>query len=95
MAHTKGKGSTKNLRDSQAKRLGVKVFGSQNVFPGAILVRQRGSKFFAGEGVGRGGDDSLFAQAGGTVRFAVKTIKKYNGQWRRKTVVRVEPVSEK
>lgn len=70
MAHKKGMGSTKNGRDSNPKMLGVKAFGGEFVQAGAIVVRQRGTKFHPGENVGRGGDDTLFAKANGTVRFA-------------------------
>ncbi|MGB0649796.1 MAG: 50S ribosomal protein L27 [Rhodothermales bacterium] len=70
MAHKKGMGSTKNGRDSNPKMLGVKAFGGEFVQSGAIVVRQRGTKFHPGENVGRGGDDTLFAKASGTVRFA-------------------------
>lgn len=94
MAHTKGKGSTKNLRDSVAKRLGVKTFGSQTVHAGDILVRQRGSKFYAGENVGRGGDDTLFAKIGGVVRFQVKRVRNFNNQLREKRVVHVDQAVE-
>lgn len=92
MAHTKGKGSTKNLRDSVAKRLGVKVFGGSTVREGAIIVRQRGSKFYAGQNVGRSGDDSLYAEVPGTVKFQTKTIKNFNNQMREKQVVHVQPI---
>lgn len=70
MAHKKGMGSTKNGRDSNPKMLGVKAYGGEFVQAGAIVVRQRGTKFHPGENVGRGGDDTLFAKADGTVRFA-------------------------
>ena len=70
MAHKKGLGSSKNGRDSNAQRLGVKVFAGQTVTGGEIIVRQRGSRFKAGEGVGMGKDDTLFATAAGTVVFA-------------------------
>lgn len=70
MAHKKGGGSTKNGRDSNSKRLGVKRFGGQFVLAGNILVRQRGTKFHAGNNVGRGGDDTLFATATGIVEFS-------------------------
>jgi large subunit ribosomal protein L27 len=70
MAHKKGMGSTKNGRDSNPKMLGVKAFGGEFVQAGAIVVRQRGTKFHPGENVGRGGDDTLFATAPGTVRFS-------------------------
>jgi large subunit ribosomal protein L27 len=69
MAHKKGVGSTRNGRDSEAKRLGVKRFGGQTVNAGEILVRQRGTKFHPGTNVGRGGDDTLFALTEGTVLF--------------------------
>jgi len=70
MAHKKGVGSTKNGRDSNPKMLGVKAFGGENVLAGSILIRQRGTKFHPGSNVGRGGDDTLFAKATGTVRFS-------------------------
>ncbi len=69
MAHKKGMGSTRNGRDSHAQRLGVKKFGGELVLAGNILVRQRGTKFHPGENVGRGKDDTLFALAGGHVKF--------------------------
>ncbi|MBW6469496.1 MAG: 50S ribosomal protein L27 [Anaerosomatales bacterium] len=69
MAHKKGLGSTKNGRDSKAKRLGVKRFGGEEVTSGSILVRQRGTHFHPGENVGRGGDDTLFAKVDGVVEF--------------------------
>jgi len=69
MAHKKGMGSTKNGRDSNPKMLGVKAFGGEFVKAGAIVIRQRGTKFHPGDNIGRGGDDTLFATAAGTVRF--------------------------
>jgi large subunit ribosomal protein L27 len=69
MAHKKGGGSSKNGRDSNAQRLGVKRFGGQSVPAGSILVRQRGTKFHPGTNVGIGSDDTLFALAGGIVKF--------------------------
>ena len=69
MASKKGASSTKNGRDSNSKRLGVKRFGGQVVSAGEILVRQRGTRFHPGNGVGRGGDDTLFALVGGAVEF--------------------------
>jgi len=69
MAHKKGLGSTKNGRDSKAKRLGVKRFAGQEVTAGSILVRQRGTRIHPGDNVGRGGDDTLFAKADGVVEF--------------------------
>ena len=69
MAHKKGQGSVKNGRDSASKRLGVKKFGSQHVIPGNIIIRQRGTKFLAGKGVGIGKDHTIFALVEGQVRF--------------------------
>ena len=69
MAHKKGLGSTKNGRDSKAKRLGVKRFAGQEVHAGTIIVRQRGTHFHPGDNVGRGGDDTLFALKSGVVEF--------------------------
>ena len=69
MAHKKGLGSSRNGRDSNPKMLGVKVFAGQAVTGGEIIVRQRGSRFKAGDGVGMGKDDTLFARAAGTVEF--------------------------
>ncbi|GAB0153256.1 MULTISPECIES: 50S ribosomal protein L27 [Marinobacterium] len=72
MAHKKAGGSTRNGRDSQSKRLGVKRFGGQAVIAGNILIRQRGTKFHAGTNVGLGKDHTLFATANGVVKFEVK-----------------------
>ena len=72
MAHKKGMGSSKNGRDSNAKRLGVKAYGGQFVRAGSVLVRQRGTKIHPGENVGKGGDDTLFALTDGHVQFARK-----------------------
>lgn len=72
MATKKGASSTSNGRDSEAKRLGVKRFGGQQVKAGEILVRQRGTSFYPGENVGRGGDDTLFALKAGAVEFGTR-----------------------
>jgi large subunit ribosomal protein L27 len=69
MAHKKGGGSSRNGRDSESKRLGVKAFGGQDVTAGSIIVRQRGTKIHPGPGVAKGSDDTLFATLDGTVRF--------------------------
>jgi large subunit ribosomal protein L27 len=69
MAHKKGGGASRNGRDSQSKRLGVKAFGGESVPAGTIIVRQRGTKIHPGTGVGKGGDDTLFATAEGVVKF--------------------------
>jgi large subunit ribosomal protein L27 len=72
MAHKKGVGSSRNGRESESKRLGVKAFGGQFVSAGSILVRQRGTKIHPGENVGKGGDDTLFAKIDGYVKFERK-----------------------
>ena len=69
MAHKKGAASSRNGRDSAAKRLGVKVFGGQEVTTGMIIVRQRGTRVHPGDNVKRGGDDTLFALADGKIKF--------------------------
>jgi large subunit ribosomal protein L27 len=69
MAHKKGQGSSRNGRDSNPQFLGVKAYGGESVSGGAIIVRQRGTKFFPGANVGRGRDDTLFAKTSGTVQF--------------------------
>ena len=76
MAHKKGLGSSRNGRDSNAQRLGVKRFGGQFVKAGEIIVRQRGTHFHPGENVGRGGDDTLFALAPGAVKFGERKGRK-------------------
>ncbi|CAM8293611.1 50S ribosomal protein L27 [Candidatus Methylopumilus universalis] len=80
MAHKKAGGSSRNGRDSQAKRLGVKAFGEQVVSAGSIIVRQRGTKMHPGVNVGMGKDHTLFAKADGKVTFTIK------GALKRKTV---------
>lgn len=80
MAHKKAAGSTKNGRDSEAKRLGVKRFGGELVKAGNIIVRQRGTKFHAGDNMGMGRDHTLFAKADGHVYFSI------SGPRKRKTV---------
>lgn len=72
MAHKKGVGSSKNGRDSQSKRLGVKRYGGEFVSAGSIIVRQRGTRIHPGNNVGRGNDDTLFAKVDGTVSFERK-----------------------
>jgi len=76
MSKTKGGGSTRNGRDSNAQRLGVKVFDGTDVHAGTIIVRQRGTRIHPGENVGRGGDDTLFALAPGKVKFASRKGRK-------------------
>lgn len=81
MAHKKGAGSTKNGRDSQSKRLGVKKFGGEYVIPGNIIIRQRGTKFHPGEGVGIGRDHTIFATVEGYVEF-----KRMRGRGKQKEI---------
>ena len=81
MAHKKGGGTTSNGRDSESKRLGVKVYGGQAINAGGIIVRQRGAKVHAGEGVGMGKDHTLYALVTGKVQFAIK------GALKRQTVM--------
>ena len=85
MAHKKGLGSSRNGRDSNAQRLGVKTFAGQVVSGGEIIVRQRGTRFKPGEGVGIGRDHTIFAKGPGTVKFA---------EGRRGRVISVEPAAD-
>ncbi|HBS26992.1 MAG TPA: 50S ribosomal protein L27 [Gammaproteobacteria bacterium] len=86
MAHKKAGGSTRNGRDSQSKRLGVKRFGGELVNAGSIIVRQRGTKYHPGENVGCGKDYTLFAKMDGTVKFQIKGLKK-------RQYVSIEPIA--
>jgi len=89
MAHTKSAGTTKNGRDSQPKYLGVKKYAGERVICGNILIRQRGSKFLAGAGVGHGTDDTLFALRDGVVQFLTKKKVRFDGSRRYAKVVNV------
>ncbi len=84
MSKTKGGGSTRNGRDSNAQRLGVKAYGGSTITAGTILIRQRGTKFHAGKNVGKGGDDTLFSLIDGSVKFGERNGRK---------VIDVEPVA--
>jgi large subunit ribosomal protein L27 len=84
MAHKKAGGSSRNGRDSNPKMLGVKAFGGELIPAGSIIVRQRGTRFHAGDNVGMGKDHTLFALANGKVVFAVKGVK-------RRSVVSIQP----
>ena len=88
MAHKKAGGSTRNGRDSNAKRLGVKVFGGEQVIAGNIIIRQRGTEYRAGKNVGMGKDHTLYALEAGQVEFAVK------GKARHRVVSVVTPVQK-
>ena len=76
MSKTKGGGSTRNGRDSNAQRLGVKVFGGTKILAGGIIVRQRGTKFHPGKNVGIGGDDTLFSLIDGNVKYGARRGRK-------------------
>ena len=77
MAHKKGQGSSRNGRDTEGKRLGVKKFAGETVVPGNIIVRQRGTKFHPGKGVGLGRDYTIFSKENGKVRFVERRGRKY------------------
>lgn len=89
MAHTKSAGSTKYGRDSQPKYLGVKKYAGERVKIGDIIIRQRGTKFVAGEGVKRGGDDTLFALREGAVKFLTRIKTRFDGSKRKVNKVNV------
>lgn len=89
MAHKKAAGSTQNGRDSQAKRLGVKIFGGQAAKAGNIIIRQRGTKYHPGDNVGIGKDHTLYAEITGVVKFQEKRMRKFNGRALKETVVNV------
>lgn len=89
MAHKKAGGSTKNGRDSNAKRRGVKIYGGQAIKAGSIIVRQKGSKFRPGQNVGQGKDFTLFALTEGTVEFSRKKVTRFDGRKYERTFVSV------
>jgi large subunit ribosomal protein L27 len=90
MAHKKAAGSTKNGRDSESKRLGVKASGGQAVIAGNIIIRQRGTKFHAGQNVGIGKDHTIFAMTDGNVSFSHKKVHAFNGNLQARTYVNVD-----
>jgi len=90
MSHKKAGGSTKNGRDSQSKRLGVKLYEGQQVVAGNILVRQKGNTYMAGDNVGVGRDFTLFALKNGKVKFSQKRVRKYDNRVLRNRFVHVE-----
>ncbi|MEI6267199.1 MAG: 50S ribosomal protein L27 [bacterium] len=94
MAHTKAGGSTRNGRDSNSKRLGVKLFGGQTTNAGQIIIRQRGLKWEPGENVAKGKDDTLYSKVAGVIRYTQKRVVKFTGHRTRKTVVNVDPITE-
>jgi len=93
MAHKKAAGSTSLGRESESKRLGVKLTDGQWAKTGAIIIRQRGTKYHAGLNVGKGGDDTLFALANGFVKFSTKKLKKFNNTLKSTKVVSVLPMT--
>ncbi|MFA4931215.1 MAG: 50S ribosomal protein L27 [Patescibacteria group bacterium] len=90
MSHVKAGGSTKLGRDSQSKRLGVKIFGGQIIKKGQIILRQRGQKYHPGKNVGMGKDHTIYAMNDGTVSFQKKKVIRFTGALHRKTVVSVK-----
>lgn len=90
MAHKKAGGSAKNLKDSNAQRLGVKLFGGQQAIAGSIIVRQRGTKFMPGRNVMVGNDHTLFATAPGTVTYQTKKKRDFAGNLKTKKYVHVD-----
>jgi large subunit ribosomal protein L27 len=95
MAHKKAGGSTALGRDSQSKRLGVKIFGGQAAKVGSIIVRQRGTKWHPGKNVRIGSDDSLYAVAVGLVKFTSKKVRGFDGQLHLRKFVHVLPQEAK
>jgi large subunit ribosomal protein L27 len=91
MAHKKAGGSTNLGRDSQSKRLGVKISDGQAVKAGQIIVRQRGTKIHPGDNVRKGKDDTLYAALQGVVKFSKKKMENFHGALKKRTFVRIEP----
>jgi large subunit ribosomal protein L27 len=89
MAHKKAGGSSSNLRDSESKRLGVKLHDGQFAKSGSIIIRQRGTKFHPGENVMVGKDHTIFAKIGGIVKFSNRKLKKFNGHLKKTKIVNV------
>ncbi len=89
MAHTKAKGSTRLGRESESKRLGVKLFDGQPVGAGEVIIRQRGTKFYPGDNVRRGSDDTLYAAKAGTIKFGTERRTHFDGSKKRVRKVNV------
>ncbi len=92
MAHTKSGGTTKNVRDSQPKFLGVKLFAGQIAQPGSILVRQRGNRILPGKNVRRGRDDTLYSAIHGIVKFATKRKTNFDGKKKTLPLISVQQI---
>lgn len=90
MAHKKAGGSTQLGRDSESKRLGIKIYSGQLVRAGQVIIRQRGTRYMTGEGVRLGGDDTLYAAYDGIVNFLRRKIPNFTGALRRKTIVQIK-----
>ena len=90
MAHKKGVGSTKNGRESESKRLGVKIFGNQKAKTGSIIIRQRGTKFRPGENTKLCSDDTIMSLKDGVVQFVTKRVKKFTGKSEKVKIVSVK-----
>ena len=95
MAHKKAGGSTSNLKDSKGRRLGVKIGDGQYAKQGAIIIRQRGTRYHPGDNVEKGSDDTLFATTPGLVKFTTKKLRKFNNHLKDTKIVNVVPVKEK
>lgn len=95
MAHKKAAGSSKLGRDSQSKRLGVKVFGNQMINKGEIIIRQRGTKWHPGTNVKSGADDTLYSLIDGIVKFTTQMKRKFHGNLRKTRIVSVQPLEKK
>jgi len=95
MAHKKAGGTSRNGRDSNSKRLGIKLYGGQIAKSGSIIVRQRGTKFHPGKNVSKGKDDTLFSTVEGTVKFTSKSMKKFNNSLIKTNFVNVLPITNK
>ncbi len=91
MAHKKAGGSTVWGRDSQSKRLGIKMFAGQIVRAGNIIVRQRGTRYHPGENVRRGGDDTLYAVINGVIQFSTMKKRKFDGSLKRTSIISILP----
>jgi len=94
MAHKKAAGSTRLGRDSQSKRLGVKIFGGQAVTAGGIIFRQHGTKFHPGKNVGMGDDYTIYSQIEGIVRFQEKKVVAFTGNKDKRTFIHVDPLEK-
>jgi len=91
MAHKKAGGSSSNLKDSNAQRLGVKLSGGQYAKAGSIIVRQRGTEFRPGENVKKGKDDTLFAKISGIVKYTTRKLRRFDGNLKKAKIINIIP----